>query len=117
MLSRGVLSRGAVRDLAQPCRARTCPRRGLAAAASGSYTYESGTVGGIKYASRDLPGPTTTLAIVAKAGTRFFPPVVAEVLERFAFKVGLDPGYRPSTAADVGAEHGAAIGVADHKRV
>lgn len=63
-------------------------RRGLAAAASGSFQYETGDASGVKYASRDLPGPTTTLTVVAKAGTRFQPlPGYSDLLEKFAFKV------------------------------
>ncbi|EXJ91458.1 ubiquinol-cytochrome c reductase core subunit 2 [Capronia epimyces CBS 606.96] len=62
-------------------------RRGLAAAASGSFQYETGDSSGIKYASRDLPGPTTTLTVVAKAGTRYQPlPGLSDALEKFAFK-------------------------------
>ena len=69
----------------------TVTRRGLAAAASGSYQYETGEVSGVKYASRDLPGPTTTLAVVAKAGTRFQPlPGYSDALEKFAFKVSIN---------------------------
>jgi hypothetical protein len=62
--------------------------RGLAAAASGSFQYETGEELGIKYASRDLPGPTTTLTLVAKAGTRYqTQPGYSDALEKFAFKV------------------------------
>jgi ubiquinol-cytochrome c reductase core subunit 2 len=39
-------------------------------------------------ASRDIHGPTTTLAIIAKAGTRYQPlPGLTVGLEEFAFKV------------------------------
>ncbi|KIW99422.1 uncharacterized protein Z518_11410 [Rhinocladiella mackenziei CBS 650.93] len=62
-------------------------RRFLAAAASGSFRYETGDASGVKYASKDLPGPTTTLAVVAKAGTRYQPlPGYSDALEKFAFK-------------------------------
>ncbi|KEF54711.1 ubiquinol-cytochrome c reductase core subunit 2 [Exophiala aquamarina CBS 119918] len=61
--------------------------RGLAAAASGSFQYETGDASGLKYASRDLPGATTTLTVVAKAGTRYQPlPGYSDALEKFAFK-------------------------------
>lgn len=64
--------------------------RGLAAAASGSFQYETGDASGVKYASRDLPGATTTLTVVAKAGTRYQPlPGYSDALEKFAFKVGV----------------------------
>merc|ERR1712230_132970 len=62
-------------------------RRSLAAAASGSFGYETGEANGVKFASRDLPGPTTTLTVVAKAGTRYQPlPGLSDALEKFAFK-------------------------------
>ena len=75
---------------ASSCQAsvRSLQRRGLAAAASGSFQYETGDASGIKFASRDLPGPTTTLTIVAKAGARYEPlPGYSDALEKFAFKV------------------------------
>ena len=63
-------------------------KRCLATAASGSFSYETGDAGGVKFASRDLPGPTTHLAVVAKAGTRYQPlPGFSEGLEKFSFKV------------------------------
>lgn len=63
-------------------------RRGLAAPASGSFQYQTGEAGGVKYASRDLAGPTTTLALVSRAGTRYQPlPGLAEGLEKYAFRV------------------------------
>ncbi|KAL2423677.1 Cytochrome b-c1 complex subunit 2, mitochondrial [Exophiala dermatitidis] len=65
----------------------TLQRRGLAAAASGSFQYETGDSSGIKYASRDLPGPTTTLTVISRAGTRYQPlPGLSDALEKFAFK-------------------------------
>ena len=61
--------------------------RRLATAASGTFSYETGEAAGVKFASRDLPGPTTHLAVVAKAGTRFQPlPGFSDGLEKFAFK-------------------------------
>ena len=69
-------------------RPRSNNRRCLATAASGSFSYETGDVDGVKFASRDLPGPTTHLAVVAKAGTRYQPlPGFSEGLEKFSFKV------------------------------
>ena len=63
------------------------PTRCLATAASGSFNYEAGEAAGVKLASRALPGPTTHLAVVAKAGTRYQPlPGYSEGLEKFAFK-------------------------------
>lgn len=60
----------------------------MAAAASGSFSYETGDAAGVKVASRDIPGPTTHLAVVAKAGTRYEPlPGFSEGLEKFSFKV------------------------------
>ncbi|KAL9124317.1 MAG: hypothetical protein Q9217_006343 [Psora testacea] len=61
--------------------------RTLATAASGTFSYETGEAAGVKIASRDLPGPTTHLAVIAKAGTRFQPlPGFSDGLEKFAFK-------------------------------
>ena len=61
----------------------------MADVASGSFRYETGEINGVKYASRDFAGPTTTLAVVAKAGTRYqILPGLTEGLEKFAFKVG-----------------------------
>ena len=72
----------------RPAKPLAAAQRSLAAAASGSFQYETGEASGVKYASRDLPGPTTTLTVVAKAGTRYQPlPGYADALEKFAFKV------------------------------
>ena len=74
--------------LRRQCQARLGDRRGLAAAASGSFNYQVGDASGLKFASRDLPGPTTHLAVVAKAGSRYQPlPGWSDGLEQFAFKV------------------------------
>jgi ubiquinol-cytochrome c reductase core subunit 2 len=83
MLSRSAISRQAQRALR--CAQST---RGYAAA-SGSFQYQTSDANGLKVASRDQAGPVTTLALVAKAGTRYeFVPGLAEGLERYAFKVG-----------------------------
>lgn len=59
------------------------------APASGSFAYQTSDAAGIKIASRDLTGPTTTLALVSRAGTRYqWTPNLSEGLEKFAFKVG-----------------------------
>ncbi|KAF1990681.1 LuxS/MPP-like metallohydrolase [Aulographum hederae CBS 113979] len=87
MLSRSSLRQNARRALRQQCSAKPFSRRGLAAPASGSFQYQTSDVSGTKVASRDIPGPTTTLAMVAKAGTRYqWLPGLAEGLEKFAFK-------------------------------
>ncbi|PNS14490.1 Cytochrome b-c1 complex subunit 2, mitochondrial [Sphaceloma murrayae] len=86
MLSRSVLSGQARRIAGKQC-AQLSGRRGLAAPASGSFQYETGTAAGVKFASRDVPGPTTQLAIVSKAGTRYEPlPGLTIGLQNFAFK-------------------------------
>ncbi|KAF2840392.1 ubiquinol-cytochrome C reductase complex core protein-like protein 2 [Patellaria atrata CBS 101060] len=86
MLSRSSLGRGAQRALRRQCCSQPTNRRGLAAPASGSFAYQTGDSSGIKVATRDLWGPTTTLALVAKAGTRYEPlPGLAQGLEKFAF--------------------------------
>lgn len=85
-----MLSRTALRTTQRAARsAWQQQNRGLAAPASGSFTYESGDAQGIKFASRDIPGPVASVAIVAKAGTRYQPfPGLTEALEHYAFKVG-----------------------------
>ena len=86
MIPRVTLGRNAQCILQWPTRSNN--RRCLATAASGSFSYETGDAGGVRFASRDLPGPTTHLAVVAKAGTRYQPlPGFSEGLEKFSFKV------------------------------
>lgn len=88
MLSRSSIGRGCTNALQRKCVGHRTQTRSLAAAASGSFQYETGEEAGVKYASRDLPGPTTTLTVVAKAGTRYqAQPGFADALEKFAFKV------------------------------
>lgn len=87
MIARSSLSRSVLRRQCC-CQPSTTARRGLAAAASGTFSYETGEADGVKFASRNLAGPTTTLAVVARAGTRFQPaPGLTEGLNSFAFKV------------------------------
>ena len=91
MISRASVGRSAQRALRRThcqCQAQPSNCRGLAAAASGSFTYETGEAAGVRFGSRDLPGPTTHVAVVAKAGTRYQPaPGFSDGLENFAFKV------------------------------
>ena len=88
MVLRPGLSCRATRALRQPTLITPQARRGLAAPSSGTFTYQTGDAGGVKIASRDLAGPTATLALVAKAGTRYQPlPGLAEGLEKYAFRV------------------------------
>ena len=108
-------------------------RRCLATAASGSFLYETGDAKGVKFASRDLPGPTTHLAVVAKAGTRYQPlPGFSEGLEKFSFKVCLSFDLKPSRISStyidswmtcradclfgIMTEHAKAVCFEDHKR-
>ena len=64
--------------------------RRLTTAPSRTLSYETSEAAGIKIGSRDIAGPTTYLALVAKAGTRYQSlPGLTEALEKFAFKVGL----------------------------
>ncbi|KAJ9641983.1 ubiquinol-cytochrome c reductase core subunit 1 [Coniosporium apollinis] len=87
MLSRSSFGRQAQRALQRQCRAQPANRRGLAAPASGSFNYDTGDASGIKYASRDMSGPTTTLALVSKAGTRYqYLPGLTEGLEKYAYR-------------------------------
>jgi ubiquinol-cytochrome c reductase core subunit 2 len=87
MISRSAIVRNAqqaARRSAQPLQ-----RRAYAAAAASNGSFEASDVSGLKVASRDDHGPTTKLAIVSKAGTRYQPlPGLALGLEGFAFKVG-----------------------------
>ncbi|KAI9840779.1 MAG: ubiquinol-cytochrome c reductase core subunit 1 [Sclerophora amabilis] len=87
MLIRNSFSRHTPSIVRQQCYLQPSNRRGLAAAASGSFQYQTGDASGVKFASRDIPGPTTTLALVAKAGTRYqLMPGLTDGLEKFAFK-------------------------------
>lgn len=87
MISRSSLAKSAQQAVRQSCSVRPAQRRAFAAAAS-SGAFETADVNGLKVASRDAHGPTTKLAIVAKAGTRYQPlPGLAVGLEQFAFKV------------------------------
>ncbi|KAL9480705.1 hypothetical protein ACSS6W_005491 [Trichoderma asperelloides] len=86
MISRSALSRSAQQAAR---RSGAVPRRGFAAAAAApTGSYETADINGLKVASKDTQGPTTTLAVVAKAGTRYQPlPGLTYGLEQFAFKV------------------------------
>jgi len=88
MISRASLGRPAQFTLRRQCLIQQSTRRGLAAPASGTFSYETSDAVGVRIASRDLPGPMTTVAVVAKAGTRYQTrPGFADGLENFAFKV------------------------------
>ncbi|UZP32961.1 hypothetical protein NXS19_000777 [Fusarium pseudograminearum] len=83
MISRSTLARTAQQAARQSCRVQ---RRTYAAAAS-TGSYETSDASGLKIASRDAHGPTTKLAVVAKAGTRYQPlPGLTAGLAEFAFK-------------------------------
>ncbi|KAH8820499.1 putative cytochrome b-c1 complex subunit 2 [Xylogone sp. PMI_703] len=89
MLSRSAIRRNAQLASRRQCCAQPVNRRGLAAVASGStsFSYETSDVNGVKVASRDVAGPTTKVAVIAKAGTRYQTlPGLAAGLEHFAFK-------------------------------
>jgi ubiquinol-cytochrome c reductase core subunit 2 len=88
MISRSALSRGTQLAL-RGSGATKIAQRGFATAASEKASYEPTNIAGVKVAARDDGGPTTRLAIVAKAGTRYEPlPGLAVGLEEFAFKAG-----------------------------
>src|SRR5690349_20879249 len=91
MISRSTVTRGCQLALRGQGRAQTMQRRAFAAAAIGTPgSFEPTEIAGLKVASKDAGGPTTHLAIVAKAGTRYQPlPGLTVGLEEFAFKVGL----------------------------
>ncbi|PMD56492.1 putative cytochrome b-c1 complex subunit 2 [Hyaloscypha bicolor E] len=89
MISRSAIGGNAQLALRRQCCVKPANRRSLAAAVSGStsFSYDTADVGGVKVASRDVAGPTTKLAVVAKAGTRYqSAPGLISGLEQFAFK-------------------------------
>ncbi|CEN60158.1 Putative Ubiquinol-cytochrome C reductase complex core protein 2 [Aspergillus calidoustus] len=82
MLSRSAISRNAPRALQN-----AAGRRGMASAATPGLQYDVSEAGGVKIANREPAGVTGTLALVAKAGTRYEPfPGFADALELFAFQ-------------------------------
>ncbi|KAK4122568.1 ubiquinol-cytochrome C reductase complex CORE protein 2 precursor [Parathielavia appendiculata] len=86
MICRQALSRGSQLALRRQGAAKLA-QRGFAAVASPKASYEPTTIAGVKVASRDDNGPTTRLAVVAKAGTRYEPlPGLTVGLEEYAFK-------------------------------
>jgi len=86
MISRSALSRGSQLALRRQG-AASLPQRGFAAVASPKASYEPSDIAGVKVAARDDHGPTTRLAVIAKAGTRYEPlPGLTVGLEEFAFK-------------------------------
>ncbi|KAF2771608.1 LuxS/MPP-like metallohydrolase [Teratosphaeria nubilosa] len=83
MLSRSTTAR-ASKAASQTLRQQ---RRNLAAPASGSFLYETAEQAGVKYASREIPGPVSGIALVSQAGTRFqTAPGLTEALKWYAFK-------------------------------
>jgi hypothetical protein len=91
MISRSTVTRGCQLVLRGQSCAQTAQRRTFAAAAAIGTpgSFEPTEIAGLKVASKDAGGPTTRLAIVAKAGTRYQPlPGLTVGLEEFAFKVG-----------------------------
>ncbi|KAK2746233.1 ubiquinol-cytochrome c reductase core subunit 1 [Myotisia sp. PD_48] len=87
MLPRASIGRNAARALRCNGNKQTVQRRGMAAAAAQPFEYAAGESAGVKLACRELPGPTSTLTVVAKGGSRYEPfQGYAEVLEKFAFK-------------------------------
>jgi ubiquinol-cytochrome c reductase core subunit 2 len=63
----------------------------MASAANPTFQYDVSEASGVKVANREVSGPTGTLALVAKAGSRYQPfPGFSDALEKFAFKVGPD---------------------------
>ncbi|TLD34323.1 hypothetical protein PspLS_00884 [Pyricularia sp. CBS 133598] len=92
MISRSAIKRGSQLALRRPVCAHVAQTRGFASPApgatgTGSASYEPTSIGGLKVASKDAHGPTTKLALVVKAGTRYQPqPGLTVGLEEFAFK-------------------------------
>jgi len=91
MISRTSLARTAQQAARRSCSVQPLQRRGSEATAS-TGAFDTTDVSGLKVASRDAHGPTTELAIVAKAGTRYQPlPGLTVGLEEFAFKASRRP--------------------------
>ncbi|PNY29444.1 Cytochrome b-c1 complex subunit 2, mitochondrial [Tolypocladium capitatum] len=87
MISRSSLARSAQQAVRRTCSVQPLQRRGFAAAAS-TGAFETTDVTGLKVASRDAHGPTTKLAIVAKAGTRYQPlPGLTNTQRRSALRI------------------------------
>lgn len=100
MISRSAVLRASQLALRRQSHAQA-QSRGFAAAASSSAAFEPTEVSGVAVVSKDAQGPSTKLAIVAKAGTRYQPaPGLTAGLEGFAFKV------RPITAGGIGGPGG-----------
>ncbi|KAK0612860.1 ubiquinol-cytochrome C reductase complex CORE protein 2 precursor [Bombardia bombarda] len=86
MISRSALTRGSQLALRRPDVSKLA-QRGFAAVASPKASYEPTDIAGVKVAARDDHGPTTRLAVVVRAGTRYEPlPGLTVGLEEFAFK-------------------------------
>ncbi|KAM5444705.1 ubiquinol-cytochrome c reductase core subunit 1 [Microsporum ferrugineum] len=84
LLPRASLGRNAVRVWRNGSYKQVA-QRGMASHAG--LEFEASEAAGVKIASREVSGPTTTLTVVAKAGSRHEPlPGYSEVLEKFAFK-------------------------------
>lgn len=115
MLSRASLSRNVPRALA-------ASRRSMASATNPTFQYDVSETAGVKVASREVEGPTGTLALVAKAGSRYQPfPGFSDALEKFAFKVGarsypLTIVFRFFMLIQTSVEHTQAFGIADYSR-
>ncbi|KAK2871954.1 hypothetical protein FQN49_002681, partial [Arthroderma sp. PD_2] len=85
LLPRASFGRNAARVWRNGSYKQTVAQRGMASHAG--LEYEASETAGVKIASREVSGPTTTLTIVAKGGSRYQPfPGYSEVLEKFAFK-------------------------------
>ncbi|EAW14684.1 ubiquinol--cytochrome-c reductase subunit 2 [Aspergillus clavatus NRRL 1] len=84
MLSRSSLSRNAPRALSA---ASASSRRSMASAVTPGLQYDVLESAGVKVANREVAGPTSTLALVAKAGSRYQPlPAFSDALKFYAFQ-------------------------------
>ncbi|KKK16069.1 hypothetical protein ARAM_000711 [Aspergillus rambellii] len=82
MLSRSTISRNAPRALQS-----AASRRAMASAATPGLQFDVSESAGVKVANTEPAGPTGTLALVAKAGSRYQPlPGFSDALEHFAFQ-------------------------------
>lgn len=84
---RNAVARGVSRQWLRPSSLSLQQSRAFASPASAPFTYEVSEAAGTKTVSKDTGSPTSSLAVVIKAGSRYQPlPGLSHALEHFAFK-------------------------------
>jgi len=93
MLARGSIARRSSQWLKSS--STNIPSRAFASPAINPFTYQLSDAAGIKVVSKDIGSPTSSLAVVVKAGSRYEnAPGVAHGLQHYGFKVGILLSYR-----------------------